>query len=208
MNKTPEKKNRGRPKTLDRQHTIETAMACYWREGVDVFSVNKICHYAQISKPGLYREFGGEDGLMEAVLNHYREVMVKPLLAMLETDRPFAEVLRDLVVWMTEQHETPPGCLFAKMRTSPTRLGPATSTQVEALRDEMRRAYKAWYEQALARNEVSTAISPELAAYYLDIQLTNILIQVAIGEPLHLIREQGLLAFENLLVNRHINSLT
>ena len=135
MNKTPEKKNRGRPKTLDRQHTIETAMACYWREGVDVFSVNKICHYAQISKPGLYREFGGEDGLMEAVLNHYREVMVKPLLAMLETDRPFAEVLRDLVVWMTEQHETPPGCLFAKMRTSPTRLGPATWQSIPLAED-------------------------------------------------------------------------
>ena len=57
----------GRPKTLDKSHALATALEGYWREGVYGMSVNEVCRRAGISKPGLYREFGGEDGLLTAV---------------------------------------------------------------------------------------------------------------------------------------------
>jgi len=199
MAQTPQKKTCGRPKTLDRQHTIKLAMESYWRDGLNALSVNEICRRTKISKPGLYREFGGEDGLMEAVLDHYRELVVGPLLSMISADRPFAEVLNELVFWMTQDHGTPAGCLFVKMRSSPSRLGPATSARVEAVRDEMRVAYKAWYQRALDRNEVNAKIPPDFAAYYLDTQLTTVLVQVAAGEPPGLVRAQAQLAFAGLL---------
>jgi AcrR family transcriptional regulator len=199
MAQTPQKKTCGRPKTLDRQHTIKLAMESYWRDGLNALSVNEICRRTKISKPGLYREFGGEDGLMEAVLDHYRELVVGPLLSMISADRPFAEVLNELVFWMTQDHGTPAGCLFVKMRSSPSRLGPATSARVEAVRDEMRLAYKAWYQRALDRNEVNAKIPPDFAAYYLDTQLTTVLVQVAAGEPPGLVRAQAQLAFAGLL---------
>lgn len=199
MAQTPKKKTCGRPKTLDRQRTIKLAMESYWRDGLNALSVNEICRRTKISKPGLYREFGGEDGLMEAVLDHYRELVVGPLLSMISADRPFAEVLNELVFWMTQDHGTPAGCLFVKMRSSPSRLGPATSARVEAVRDEMRAAYKAWYQRALDRNEVNAKIPPDFAAYYLDTQLTTVLVQVAAGEPPGLVRAQAQLAFAGLL---------
>ncbi|MFO7685479.1 MAG: TetR/AcrR family transcriptional regulator [Desulfobacterales bacterium] len=199
MAQTPQKKTCGRPKTLDRQHTIKLAMESYWRDGLNALSVNEICRRTKISKPGLYREFGGEDGLMEAVLDHYRELVVGPLLSMISANRPFAEVLNELVFWMTQDHGTPAGCLFVKMRSSPSRLGPATSARVEAVRDEMRVAYKAWYQRALDRNEVNAKIPPDFAAYYLDTQLTTVLVQVAAGEPPGLVRAQAQLAFAGLL---------
>lgn len=199
MAQTPQKKTCGRPKTLDRQHTIKLAMESYWRDGLNALSVNEICRRTKISKPGLYREFGGEDGLMEAVLDHYRELVVGPLLSMISADRPFAEVLNELVFWMTQDHGTPAGCLFVKMRSSPSRLGPATSARVEAVRDEMRVAYKAWYQRALDRNEVNAKIPPDFAAYYLDTQLTTVLVQVAAGEPPGIVRAQAQLAFAGLL---------
>jgi len=199
MLRTPPKKTRGRPKKLDRQGAIKLAMECYWRDDLNALSVNEICRRIKISKPGLYREFGGEDGLMEAVLDHYREVAVGPLLSIISADRPFAEVLGDLVSWMTRDHGTPAGCLFVKMRSSPSRLGPATSARVEAIKDELREAYEAWYRRALDRNEVNAKVPPDFAAYYLDTQLTTVLALVAAGEPPGLIRAQARLAFESLL---------
>jgi TetR/AcrR family transcriptional regulator, copper-responsive repressor len=193
------KKVRGRPKTLDRERTIETAMVCYWREGVDALGLNEICRRAGISKPMLYREFGGEDGLMAAALEQYRQAMALPVLALLATDRPFAEVLGEIIHAYTADRGTPAGCLFTKMRSSPSRLGPVTTARVAALRDELREAYAAWYERARSRDEVNVTVPAELAAHYLDTQLTTMLVQMAAGQAPDLVRAQAQLAFAGLL---------
>ena len=199
MNEITKPKSRGRPKTLNRQRTIELAMESYWREGLEVCSVNEICRHAQISKPGLYREFGGEDGLMEAVLSHYREQVILPLLAMLKTERPFVEVLSELIKWMTQEHDPPSGCLFIKMRSTPKRLGLATTHRIEAIRNEMLDAYKTWYQRGLEHQEVK-AIELDLAAYFIETQLVTVLNLIVAGEPPEQVRSQALLAFEGVLV--------
>ncbi|MCO4747785.1 MAG: helix-turn-helix transcriptional regulator [Proteobacteria bacterium] len=45
---------------------IAKAVDHFWREGLRAVSLNQLCQVIGISKPGLYREFGGEDGLMQA----------------------------------------------------------------------------------------------------------------------------------------------
>lgn len=200
MTETTQTKTRGRPKTLDRQRTIELAMTRYWRDGLEACSLNEICSYTQISKPGLYREFGGEDGLMESVLGHYKELVIVPLLAKLSKERPYAEVLCEIIDWITEDHDTPSGCLFVKMRSVPRRLGSATTKRIETIRCEMQAAYKAWYQRGLERHEVKAGIDPDLAAYYIDTQLVTVMNLMATGEPPEQVRAQALLAFEGVLV--------
>jgi hypothetical protein len=63
-----EKRGRGRPQTLDRQRTVEVAMTSFWCDGVRDVSMNEICRRANVSKPGVYLEFGNEDGLTEAAV--------------------------------------------------------------------------------------------------------------------------------------------
>lgn len=191
-------KTRGRPKTVERQRTIEQAMMSYWQEGLEACSVNEICRQAQISKPGLYREFGGEDGLMAAVLSHYRETAIAPLLTMLAAEKPAAEVLNDLIEGMTGTRETPLGCLLVKMRFSPNRLGTATLEQVALAREEMLAAYRAWYEKALAQQEVVN-LDADLAAYYIETQFTTIPSLMMAGEAPERVRAQAKLAFVGLL---------
>lgn len=192
-------KVRGRPKTLDRERTIATAMVCYWQEGVADLGLNEICRRAGISKPMLYREFGGEDGLMAAALDQYRQEMALPVLALLAADRPFAEVLAEVVHAYTSDRGVPAGCLFTKMRSSPSRLGPVTTAWVAALRNELHEAYAAWYERARSRDEVNPTVPAELAAHYLDTQLTTMLVQMAAGQAPDLVRAQAHLAFASLL---------
>lgn len=189
---------RGRPKTFDRDKTIELAMLKYWQDGLEASSLNDVCSYTEVSKPGLYREFGGEDGLMESVLDRYHEQVMLGYFSLFQEDRPFRDVLDDLVEWMTTEQDTPAGCLFVKMRSVPERLGVATTKAVESLKEEIHREYKAWYLRGLERHEVRR-IDPDLAAYYIDVQLMTMLKLVAASEPVESIKAFATLAFDSLL---------
>lgn len=174
-------------------------MEVYWREGPASVGVNEICRRAGIAKPGLYREFGGEAGLKAAVLDHYWNAIIRPSFLALTAERPFAEVLDQTLAWLTSDRGLPPGCLFARMRTSVSHLDPALSNQLESLREEMRGTYADWFARALGRDEGNPAISPTLAGYLLDTQLMTVQMQMVVGEPPTLVREQARLALVCLL---------
>lgn len=201
MSQAPEKRGRGRPQTLDRQRTVEIAMSSYWCDGVRNVSMNEICRRADVSKPGVYREFGSEDGLMEAAVEHYRATVIGPLLELLQSDRPFPEVLQHLIHFMTEPAGRPPGCLLAECRSAPGRLGPVTAASVDAVTDELRDAYERWFRQAQARGEVNEEISPELATHFIDTQFTSVLLQMVLGADPRLVRAQAELAFTALTLS-------
>ncbi|MEM6785293.1 MAG: TetR/AcrR family transcriptional regulator [Bacteroidota bacterium] len=192
------KKPRGRPKTLNRHDIVAAAAATYWREGVHGLSLNEMCRRVEVSKPGLYREFGGEDGLMVAALDHYWDRVISPVFVLLAQDRPFAESLAGILQWATTERDDPPGCLFATMRSATSRLGPATAARVAARREEMRTVYGDWYRRARERGEVNADVAPELAGRYIDTQLRSVLVQMAAGEPPGWVRAQAHLAFQVL----------
>jgi len=194
-----EVRRRGRPKTFDRDRMIDVAMDRYWREGTDNVSLNELCRRADVSKPGVYREFGGEDGLMAAVLEHYADTVLAPTLEQTTQDRPFAEVLTTLVEFMTElDRGMPAGCLLAKMRVLSSRLGPATQARVDTLREDARASYADWVERAKVGGEIAPSIPTTIAAAFIDAQFTALLIQVALGEDPEMLRAQARLTFAGL----------
>ena len=194
-----EVRRRGRPKTFDRDRMIDVAMDRYWREGTDNVSLNELCRRAEVSKPGVYREFGGEDGLMAAVLEHYADTVLAPTLEQTTQDRPFAEVLTTLVEFMTElDRGMPAGCLLAKMRVLSSRLGPATQARVDTLREDARASYADWVERAKVGGEIAPSIPTTIAAAFIDAQFTALLIQVALGEDPEMLRAQARLTFAGL----------
>ena len=199
MSTARERKARGRPKTIDRERTVAVAMESYWTDGVHAIGLNEICRRTGIAKPALYREFGGEDGLMAEALDRYWEEVGGALIELMSTDRPFPEGVEALVRFFTEDRGKPVGCLFARMRFSPSRLGPLTAKRVESLRGALRSAYAAWYERGKARGEVNPTIASTVAATFLDMQLTTVLLQMTLGESPDVIRAQAALAFQSLL---------
>ena len=68
MNKIIKK---GRPKTFNKDQANKIAMENYWKEGMGNISLNEICRRIGESKPSIYREYGGEDGLQLAALELY-----------------------------------------------------------------------------------------------------------------------------------------
>lgn len=191
---------RGRPKTFDRGHVIDVAMRCYWRDGVGDVSLNEVCRRAEVSKPGLYREFGGEDGLTDAALERYVDTVLLPLYEVTTRDRPFRDVLATLIGLTTDpDRPTPRGCLLAQMRMSPSRLGPRTRARADAARRTALSSYTAWVDRAKARGEVAASVSTDVAAQFIDTQFTTLLLEMALGEDPALLRAQARLAFAGLV---------
>ena len=189
----------GRPRTFDRGRVIETAVDSYWRDGVDGVSLNEICRRAGVSKPGVYREFGGEDRLMDAALESYAATVLAPNAEKVTGDRPLRGVLADMVDLMTDADRAgPAGCLLANLQQSPERLGPAVRTRVDALRAGARAAYAGLVDQAKQRGEVPTTVSTTVAAALIDIQCTTLLVLMAHGEDPEMLRAQATLAFTAL----------
>lgn len=199
-NQRPEKRPRGRPKTVDRGRTVALAMETYWRDGVHALSLNEVCRRAEISKPSLYREFGGEDGLMHAALEAFRERCIVPVTGLLHTESTSAAALDRVVVAMTEafilteDRWAPTGCLFTKMRLAGDRVGPETQERVREIARERRAVFEEWFRRGLERGDVDAELTPEFAAGYIDTQLTTLLTQMAAGEEAEVVREQARLA--------------
>tara|TARA_B100001142_G_scaffold119245_1_gene121317 strand:+ start:187 stop:795 length:609 start_codon:yes stop_codon:yes gene_type:complete len=185
MNRGAIKTPRGRPKTLNRDHILEVAMFAYWQIGTRDVSINEICRKANVSKPGLYREFGNEDGLMTAVLLAYLKKVLIPLLAILQSDRSFGEVLDELTSFIAEERpeqRMPKGCLMVKMRESKMLLGEDTQEQITKSHKRILTMYETWIQRCKDKGDFPSDITPAFAAIYIDAQLTNALAQLARGE--------------------------
>ena len=190
----------GRPRTFDANRVVEVAVESYWVDGVEGVSINEICRRAGVSKPGLYREFGGEDGLMDAALERYAETVLAPNFERASEDVSFVDVLNAAIdVAVDTDRSGPLGCLHANMRQTPDRLGPQTLKRVQNIREQAKSIYSLWVERAKQAGEMPTTISTDVAVALIDFQLTNVLVQMSLGEDPELLRAQARLSFAGLL---------
>ena len=89
-----DKIKKGRPKTFNKANADIIAMNVYWKKGMDNVSLNEICRQIGESKPSVYREYGGEEGLKASALNLYLEKRVGILSTLLFGNKGFLENLQ------------------------------------------------------------------------------------------------------------------
>jgi len=68
----------GRPKLLDRSHVIKVALCQYWQHGIDSVAMADVARLSGYDRAGIYKEFGGESGLVHEVLMAYDAEYVAP----------------------------------------------------------------------------------------------------------------------------------
>jgi AcrR family transcriptional regulator len=170
-------------------------MIAYWAEGPDAVSLNELCRRASVSKPSVYREFDGEDKLMDAALQRYAETVLAPSLDAIDPDGPLHATLERMITSFTTPDQTrPPGCLLARLQQVDG-LGPVVSERIENLRDQARVGYARLVDSAKARGDISHDISTDVAAAMIDIQGNTVLTRMAAGENPALLKDQAMLAF-------------
>lgn len=164
---------RGRPKTLERDHVLKTALMCYWAGSPTDVPISEICDKAGASKPGLYREFGSDDGLKEAVLDAYTEMVSRRRYDILASDQPFDEVLEALITHTIQDRQTagvPDGCLLFAMRARREEFGPLTARKIDQLRENTLEQYRQWIDRAKTNRQFRSDIPTDIAALYFDAQ--------------------------------------
>ena len=163
---------RGRPKTLDRDQVLQEALMAYWSRGTKNVSISDICLATGASKPGVYREFGNDDGLKASALETYYILAVQPLIDIFEKEQSMCEAIDASVDYMTQDRTElgiPQGCLLVNMRAQSQQLGPLTRETLNAFRRSLLSAFAAWAERSKARGEC-TNIPNDIAALYIDAQ--------------------------------------
>lgn len=172
-------------------------MRTWWVDGPQV-SVNEIARRAGVSKAGLYREFGDEDGLVAAALDRYRTEVLLPRFDAMASDDPFPVVLDRLIVLATGGADLPDGCLLANLRAAPDRLGSSSAQRVAEVGDEQRSHLTAFFARAASRAEANRDIDAVEAGAFLDAQLTFVLLRMAWGDPPDVVRQHARLALSPL----------
>ena len=163
---------RGRPKLLDREQVLQTALIEYWAKGPTNVSIGEICNQTGASKPGVYREFGSDDGLKSNVLEAYRSFVIQPLIDIVVKDQPAAETIDAIIGFMTQDRTAlgiSDGCLFVMMRAQSEHLGQSTCDKLNEVRHDLLAAYSAWIERAKLHCEFIN-IPTDIAALLLDMQ--------------------------------------
>ena len=189
------KRSRGRPKTLNKEHILNLSMQAYWEEGIEIISLNEICKRANVSKPGIYREFKNDDGLIKAVLIHYQNQVLKQIHKIFRSNKPFREVLNKYILMLTIESPNSNGCLFLRSRDSNYPLGEESKKQIDLIQEEFTSSFTKWIEQAKQKGEFPQNISTELAVNYIDAQVSIAMTKIFNGTNVSDVKDMLTLAF-------------
>lgn len=180
MRATKPKLPRGRPRTMSPEAILQVATEAYWREGPEV-SVNAICQRAAVAKPSLYREFGSEDGLTLAALEHYAGLVQGQVKTLLSSEQGFAAKMEALIAFISEDPSYEHGCLFVKMRAARLDLGRKTRAKVAEIDAAMLETYTSFFRSSRRKGEWLGRMTPKFAAQYLHAQIGLAASQRALG---------------------------
>lgn len=170
-------------------------MRAYWQDDPADVSLNAICGLAGISKPALYREFGGEDGLMRAVLDRYAALVLSDIFEIISRDRPLDEALDALRRFAGQDPKMETGCVFFKMRAGKHRLGPQTRALVEAIDAGAVSAFAAYLDARREAGDWRGDLNVSTAARYIVEQIGLALMRRAAGDDPTRIDDMLALAF-------------
>ncbi|MEM9787939.1 MAG: TetR/AcrR family transcriptional regulator [Pseudomonadota bacterium] len=193
-----QKSKRGRPRSLDADKTVDIAMQAYWKDDPADVSLNAICGLASVSKPALYRQFGGEDGLTLAVLDRYAQNVLSDIFDVLSDATPLQETLAALIYFASQDPKMQTGCVFFKMRAGKHRLGPKTRARVAEIDAAAVDAFAAYLEARRTAGDWRSDQSAPLMARYMVEQIGLALMQRAATEDAEQVHDTLTLAFSVL----------
>ncbi|MEU5973289.1 TetR/AcrR family transcriptional regulator [Streptomyces sp. NPDC047315] len=145
-------KQRGRPRSFDRDTALQQATRAFWEHGYEATSIADLTKAMGIGPPSLYAAFGDKRALFAEVVEAYTAARPVDLDAAPTARDAFAELLRALAADYTDPAH-PPGCLVISAA-----LTCADGEVMASLRDR-RNANLALFEDRV-RTDVAAGVLP------------------------------------------------
>ena len=180
---------RGRPRKTTKAQIVHNALSIYWQEGLLARSLNDICRKLEVSKPGIYREFGGEDGLLAECLILYAEGINQQFDKIMAKDLPFQMQLGKFIDSIFKLHASyPQGCLLMQARRHQKLLG---RQSLEVLYTKEASVYQktlSWVQHAADQGKIPPDVSIEAATRLILAQIGEVHSGLSAGLPISLVR--------------------
>ncbi len=183
------KKPVGRPKTLDREILIDIALREYWLYGINNVSLSKIAKLAEISRPGIYKEFGDEDGLKYEVLKKYTNVLTNEVIPIYYTSediktmyyhiystlglnvdrRYFSGISKSKNIKIPNKAT---GCLFEKTKIEIYKLNNKTKKLIVDFEKTRNKAFCNYIKRMQKTSQINSSIKLDEVCDYFSCQLS------------------------------------
>ncbi|MEU9120443.1 TetR/AcrR family transcriptional regulator [Streptomyces sp. NPDC048506] len=149
-----ETKQRGRPRSFDRETALEQAVRSFWEQGYEATSIADLTRAMGISAPSLYAAFGDKRALFEEVVAEYGRLygnfIVRAVAEEPTARRGVERALREAAVEYTLPGR-PRGCLVISAALNIS----AGSAEVAASLRQMRQSHL---------REIASAVRADIAA--------------------------------------------
>ena len=179
----------GRPKTLDRAILIDIAFNEYWLNGINNVSLSKIANLAKVSRPGIYKEFGDEDGLKYEVLIKYTDILSTDVLPQYYKAKHIKTFIYHIYSTLGYSVDTKyfkgisksnkvkipikaKGCLFEKSKLEKHKLNNKSKKAIEAFEKTRKKAFKNYLERMKKTNQIDSSLELDDLYDYFIAQLS------------------------------------
>lgn len=117
-------KQRGRPRSFDRDEALEKALYAFWQYGYEATSVADLTRALGIGAPSLYAAFGDKEALFDAAVEAYARTDNGTFIDRALAEEPtavaaFTRILREAAVGYTAP-DRPRGCMVLSVGVSAT----------------------------------------------------------------------------------------
>lgn len=168
--KNIERRPRGRPRALDRDEALETALQLFWRHGYEGTSVADLTAAMGVTPPSLYTAFGSKERLYQEALDRYATShgsFIARALAEEPTARQAMERILQEAVAVYSEGPAPRGCMLANGAVTCAPEHTLVVADLSRRRLAAIATIKARFDRAVVEGELAPATDTEaLAAFY------------------------------------------
>jgi AcrR family transcriptional regulator len=177
-------RDKGRPRTFDREVALNRALKVFWRRGYEPATMVELCAAMEINPPSLYAAFGNKAQLFMEAVQHYEKIYWDAAWQRMEDapDLPeaMADFFRDAARILTSQ-EVPCGCMVILAATNVSPEAQKVNEALRALRQEGKECFLARLRRAVEDGQLPPCTDVEALASTLNTLLEGMSLQARDG---------------------------
>ncbi|MFD2205611.1 TetR/AcrR family transcriptional regulator [Kiloniella antarctica] len=155
---------RGRPRKMDPETVLETAMKVFWNKGFDGTSMTDLVNETGMAKPGLYACFGDKESLYKKALSHYNNSFGSPAIDELRNSNDPLKVrvrnfLNNVAHSMLDKNN-PSGCFVVNSLVQ----GASQHTEMEAIGQKYDQNRRSAFIEIFEKSQQKGELPPEVDA--------------------------------------------
>ncbi|MFI9719206.1 TetR/AcrR family transcriptional regulator [Streptomyces sp. NPDC052396] len=162
-------KQRGRPRSFDRETALEQAIRAFWEHGYEATSIADLTRAMGIGAPSLYAAFGDKRSLFAEVVEEYGHTygafMGRALSEEPTARRGVERMLREAAVEYTEPGR-PHGCLVISAAVNATSDSADVVAELRARREANVQAVRRAIEADMAAGELPAEVDAQALARF------------------------------------------